>query len=67
MMLTVGVDAHKQIHMAVAVDARGTVRGTWRGANTPAGWAELATWAAALVHNQAAFSGIARWASWAQP
>jgi transposase len=48
MMLTVGVDAHKQIHMAVAVDARGTVCGTWRGANTPAGWAELATWAAAL-------------------
>jgi transposase len=44
-MVTIGVDAHKGIHAALAVDGVGMVLGTWRGANTPAGWQDLSTWA----------------------
>ncbi len=44
-MITFGVDAHKQVHMVVAVDALGARQGTWRGANTPAGWQEVHQWA----------------------
>jgi transposase len=45
-MVTIGVDAHKHIHHALALDDTGTVLGTWRGANTIAGWQQLLTWAA---------------------
>ena len=34
-MITFGVDAHKQVHMVVAVNELGVLQGTWRGANTP--------------------------------
>lgn len=44
-MLTIGVDAHKQVHAAVAVDAVGRSVDHWRGPNTPSGWAELLAWA----------------------
>lgn len=47
-MVTIGVDAHKAIHAALAIDQAGAVLGTWRGANTPAGWHELHTWARAF-------------------
>lgn len=47
-MLTIGVDAHKRVHAAVAVDAVGREVGHWRGPNAPAAWQALATWAAAL-------------------
>jgi transposase len=47
-MLTVGVDAHKRTNMAVAIDAAGREVARWRGANSIAGWRELAAWAAAL-------------------
>lgn len=47
-MLTVGVDAHKRIHGAVALDATGREVGRWRGPNSVAGWHQLAAWAAAL-------------------
>ncbi len=47
-MLTVGVDAHKRTNMAVAIDAAGREVALWRGANTVAGWQQLAAWAAAL-------------------
>jgi transposase len=47
-MLTLGVDAHKQVHVAVAVDAAGQELGQWRGPNTPDGWHELAAWACTL-------------------
>lgn len=47
-MLTIGVDAHKRLHVAVAVDAAGEQIGSWRGTNTEAGWAELLAWAKAL-------------------
>ena len=47
-MVTIGVDAHKHVHQALAVDDTGTILGMWRGANTPDGWQELHSWAAAL-------------------
>lgn len=47
-MLTIGVAAHKRIHMAVAVDAAGHEVSQWRGANSVAGWRAGADWAAAL-------------------
>src|SRR3954447_21176413 len=46
-MLTVGVDAHKRVNMAVAVDATGRELARWRGANNAEGWRQLAAWAAA--------------------
>jgi transposase len=45
-MLTIGVDAHKQVHQALALDDTGTVLGSWRGANTPDQWQQLLAWAA---------------------
>lgn len=47
-MLTIGVDAHKRVHAAVAVDALGRAVDRWRGTNTPDGWLALATWAQGL-------------------
>jgi transposase len=47
-MITVGVDAHKRVHAAVAVDEAGREVGQWRGPNTAAGWRQLAEWAASL-------------------
>lgn len=47
-MLTIGVDAHKRVHQAVAIDGSGQEQARWRGANTPAEWAALRTWAAGL-------------------
>jgi transposase len=44
-MVTLGVDAHKQVHAAVALDDAGRELGRWRGANSAAGWAELVEWA----------------------
>ncbi len=47
-MITIGVDAHKHMHMAVALDERGRVTGQWRGENSAAGWDEATRWARAL-------------------
>lgn len=47
-MVTIGVDAHKHVHQALALDDAGTILGTWRGANTPDGWQQLRTWATTL-------------------
>lgn len=47
-MITIGVDAHKQVHAAVALDERGQEIGHWRGANSVAGWQAVAAWAAGL-------------------
>ena len=47
-MLTIGVDAHKRVHAAVAVDAAGREQARWRGTNTPTGWQELAAWGQGL-------------------
>ncbi len=47
-MITIGVDAHKSVHQALALDDRGTVLGHWRGANTPADWERVLAWAGTL-------------------
>ena len=41
-MLTIGVDAHKGTHVAVAVDAAGQECGQWQGPNSVEGWAAIA-------------------------
>jgi len=43
--VTVGVDAHKRVHAAVALDAAGRELGRWEGPNSRSGWEELAAWA----------------------
>jgi transposase len=47
-MLTIGVDAHKTLHVAVAVDEAGRVVGQWQGATSPEGWDAVTEWARAL-------------------
>lgn len=48
-MVTIGVDAHKRVHQALALDDAGTVLGSWRGANTPNSWQQLLVWAVAFA------------------
>jgi hypothetical protein len=45
-MITIGVDAHKRLHVAVALDAAGRQLGVWKGANSSRAWQELKDWAA---------------------
>ena len=45
-MVTIGVDAHKAVHQALALDDAGTILGSWRGATTPDCWQQLLAWAA---------------------
>ena len=47
-MITIGVDAHKQVHVAVALNAMGREVARWRGANRPEGWQQMLDWAAGL-------------------
>jgi transposase len=47
-LITLGVDAHKTIHVAVAVDEAGRELGEWSGPNAPDAWASLTQWAAAF-------------------
>ena len=47
-MITIGVDAHKRVHMAVALDAAGREVARWRGPNSADGWQQLRAWGAAL-------------------
>lgn len=55
-MTSIGVDAHKQVHVAVAVNNAGREIARWRGANSSDGWHDLARCATALPQPQA--SGI---------
>jgi transposase len=48
MVTTIGVDTHKRLIVAVALDAAGQVIGEWSGDNTPDGWKRVQTWAVAL-------------------
>jgi transposase len=47
-VITIGVDAHKQVHAAVAVDDAGRDVARWRGPNTRAAWDELHRWTGQL-------------------
>jgi transposase len=44
-LITIGVDAHKRVHVAHAVDEAGHEVGQWTGSNSAAGWNQLAIWA----------------------
>jgi transposase len=48
-MITIGVDAHKHVHVALALNDAGREVGDWRGPNSEQGWANLARWAASLA------------------
>ena len=48
MRLSIGVDAHKRVHEAVALDAAGREVGRRRVVNSAAGWQELLAWATGL-------------------
>jgi transposase len=57
-VITIGVDAHKSLHAAVALDEFGTEAGIWQGPNTEEGWRSLATWASGLgEHRQWGIEG----------
>lgn len=44
-MLTIGVDAHKRLLVASALDAAGQVVAEWQGTNGADGWSALFSWA----------------------
>ncbi len=44
-MITVGVDAHKRVHVALALDDSGRELAHWRGPNSVAGWEQILRWA----------------------
>jgi transposase len=47
-MITLGVDAHKRLHVATALDETGREIGQWRGPNTDVGWLSALRWANTL-------------------
>jgi transposase len=47
-MVTIGIDAHKWVVVAAAIDPVGAEVAHWRGPNTPEGWRALDTWRGAL-------------------
>ena len=56
-MITLGVDAHKGVHVAVAVDEQGRPLETWQGPNSEAAWQEVLTWADRWEHRQWGIEG----------
>lgn len=46
--MIIGIDAHKRVHQAVAIDEAGRAQGQCRADNTAAGWDTIWTWATAL-------------------
>lgn len=47
-MITVGVDAHKSLHVGVALDDAGRRLGEWSGSNTVAEWTRFRAWLVSL-------------------
>ena len=47
-MITIGVDAHKGVHVALALDEAGQELSQWQGLNNAAGWRAISQWAASL-------------------
>ena len=46
--MIIGVDAHKRVHVAVAIDGTGQEIESWRGPNSPEGWDRLREWSLPL-------------------
>ena len=64
-MITVGIDAHKKLHVAVALDDAGRELGSWRGPNSPSGWADLLAWLGGYdLPHQVGIEGAHLQASW---
>jgi len=51
-MITIGVDAHKRVHVALALDEAGREMDRWQGPNSPVGWLAVAQWALGLGADQ---------------
>lgn len=47
-VITVGVDAHKAVHVAIALDEAGHRFGEWSGGNTVSEWARFGDWLRSL-------------------
>lgn len=47
-MITIGVDAHKRVHVALALDDTGRELGHWRGPNSADGWHDFVQWSSAF-------------------
>jgi len=47
-MVSIGVDAHKRVHVAVALDEAGRELGYWKGPNSPDGWRQIYEWSKSL-------------------
>ena len=43
-MISIGVDAHKALHVAVALDEHGRELRQWRGPNSGSGWQDFSNW-----------------------
>lgn len=56
-MNTVGVDAHKRLHVALALDESGREISGWRGTNCEEGWESFRTWLDSLGHCQVGIEG----------
>jgi len=53
-MLSIGVDAHKRVHVAIALDDAGRVVDRWRGPNSADGWQSV-------YHCAAGLGGARQW------
>lgn len=56
-MITLGVDAHKTVHVAVAVDEEGRPLDMWQGTNSQLAWQEMLTWASQWESRQWGIEG----------
>ncbi len=56
-MITLGVDAHKGIHVAMAVDEQGRPQDTWEGPNSESAWQEVLEWASQWESRQWGIEG----------